>query len=154
MTGVFSDGFQTTASPQTKASAAFHDHTATGKLKAEMTPTTPTGCQVSIMRCDGPLGGDGQAIDLARQADREVADVDHLLHFAEPFGGDLAGLDRHQPAELGLALPQLFAEQAHQLAALRRRHMPPFLEGRMGAADGGGDVLGAGLGDASRWSGR
>lgn len=50
VSGVFSDGFQTMASPQTSASAAFHDHTATGKLKAEMMPTTPSGCQVSIMR--------------------------------------------------------------------------------------------------------
>ena len=51
VSGVFSDGFHTTESPQTRASAAFHDHTATGKLKAEITPTTPSGCQVSIIRC-------------------------------------------------------------------------------------------------------
>ena len=48
--GVFSEGFQTTGSPQTKASAAFQDHTATGKLKADITPQTPSGCQVSIIR--------------------------------------------------------------------------------------------------------
>ena len=101
-----------------------------------------------------PLGGDGQAVDLARQADREIADVDHLLDFAEPFGRDLAGLDRDQPAELGLGLAQLFAEQPDQLAALRRRHMAPFEEGVMGAADCGGNVLGAGLGDAARSAGR
>ncbi|MNT60518.1 hypothetical protein D3C72_1981040 [compost metagenome] len=53
MSGVFSDGFQTTELPQTIASAVFHDQTATGKLKAEMTPTTPSGCQVSIMRWPG-----------------------------------------------------------------------------------------------------
>ena len=46
----FSDGFHTTALPQTSASAVFHDQTATGKLKADITPTTPKGCQVSIMR--------------------------------------------------------------------------------------------------------
>ena len=51
--GVFSEGFHTSASPQTSASAAFHAHTATGKLKAVMIPTTPSGCQVSIMRCPG-----------------------------------------------------------------------------------------------------
>jgi hypothetical protein len=50
VSGVFSDGFQTTLSPHTKASAAFQDQTATGKLNAEMTPQTPSGCQVSIMR--------------------------------------------------------------------------------------------------------
>lgn len=53
VSGVFSDGFQTTLSPQTKASALFHAHTAAGKLKAEITPTTPTGCQVSIIRWPG-----------------------------------------------------------------------------------------------------
>lgn len=53
MSGVFSDGFQRTESPQTKASAAFHDQTATGKLNAEITATGPKGCQVSIMRWPG-----------------------------------------------------------------------------------------------------
>ena len=33
--------------------AVFHDHTATGKLNAEITPTTPSGCQVSISRWPG-----------------------------------------------------------------------------------------------------
>ncbi len=51
VSGVFSDGFHTHGSPQISASAAFHAHTATGKLNAEMTPTTPSGCQVSIIRC-------------------------------------------------------------------------------------------------------
>ena len=51
--GVFSDGFQITGSPQTSASAAFHAQTATGKLKAEMTAQGPSGCQVSIIRWPG-----------------------------------------------------------------------------------------------------
>ncbi len=53
VSGVFSDGFHTTGSPQTKARQAFQAHTATGKLNAEITPTTPSGCQVSIIRCPG-----------------------------------------------------------------------------------------------------
>jgi hypothetical protein len=48
--GVFSDGFQTRVLPQTRARAAFHDQTATGKLKAVMIPVMPSGCQVSIIR--------------------------------------------------------------------------------------------------------
>jgi hypothetical protein len=51
--GVFSDGFQITGSPQTMAMAKFQDHTATGKLNAVITPTTPRGCHVSIMRWPG-----------------------------------------------------------------------------------------------------
>ncbi|SHT56033.1 Uncharacterised protein [Mycobacteroides abscessus subsp. abscessus] len=49
--GVSSEGFHTTVSPQTRAIAVFHDQTATGKLNAEMTPTTPSGCQDSMRRC-------------------------------------------------------------------------------------------------------
>ena len=53
VSGVFSDGFHTTLLPHTNASAAFHAHTATGKLNAEITPTTPSGCHTSIIRCPG-----------------------------------------------------------------------------------------------------
>ncbi|MCY1543750.1 hypothetical protein D9M68_795800 [compost metagenome] len=47
VSGVFSDGFQITALPQTSARAVFQAQTAVGKLKALITPTTPSGCQVS-----------------------------------------------------------------------------------------------------------
>ena len=50
VSGVFSEAFQTVASPQTAARAAFHDQTATGKLKALITATTPSGCHCSIKR--------------------------------------------------------------------------------------------------------
>ncbi len=50
VSGVFSDGFQTTGLPHTSASAAFHAQTATGKLNAVMMPTTPIGCHCSIIR--------------------------------------------------------------------------------------------------------
>ena len=48
---VLGDGFHTVALPAMAARNAFHDQTATGKLKAEMTPTTPSGCHCSYMRC-------------------------------------------------------------------------------------------------------
>src|SRR5450755_4802546 len=48
---VFADGFHTTELPAMAARNAFQDHTATGKLKAEITPTTPSGCHCSYMRC-------------------------------------------------------------------------------------------------------
>src|SRR5262249_8170796 len=47
VSGVLSDGFQTTTSPHTIAISAFQLHTATGKLKALITPTTPSGCHCS-----------------------------------------------------------------------------------------------------------
>src|SRR5688500_15844158 len=49
--GVFSEGFHTTTSPHTNAIIAFHDQTATGKLNAEITPTIPSGCHCSYIRC-------------------------------------------------------------------------------------------------------
>ncbi|MCY1441151.1 hypothetical protein D9M71_574540 [compost metagenome] len=83
----------------------------------------------------GAFGGDGQAIELTRQTDGEVADVDHLLHFALAFLGDLAGLPGNQLAQLGLARAQFLAEQPYQFAPARRRHLAPGLEGVGGAAD-------------------
>ena len=53
MSGVSDDGFQTTGSPHASASAEFQLHTATGKLKAVMTPIGPSGCQVSNILCPG-----------------------------------------------------------------------------------------------------
>ena len=53
VSGVLSDGFQITGSPATSARAAFHDHTATGKLNAVMTAHGPIGCHVSISRWPG-----------------------------------------------------------------------------------------------------
>src|SRR5215471_2117280 len=44
VSGVLGEGFHTVALPHTAESIAFHAHTATGKLKAEITPTTPSGC--------------------------------------------------------------------------------------------------------------
>ncbi len=84
----------------------------------------------------GALGGQREAVELAREADREVADVDHFLHLAPRLGRHLAGLERDQPAEVALGRAQFLAEQPHQFAAPRRRHRAPGLEGRMRARDG------------------
>ena len=95
------------------------------------------------------LGGDGQAIELARQADGEVADVDHLLDLAQALRGDLADLDRDQPAERLLVGAQLLAEQPHELTALRRRDLPPFQKGGVRLVDLDGRLRGADLVHAS-----
>ena len=84
----------------------------------------------------GAFGGDRQAVELARQAHGKVADVDHLLHFAQAFGGNLARLQRHQAAQVGLGGAQLFAQQANQLAPTRCGHGAPSGEGCVGAANG------------------
>jgi hypothetical protein len=83
----------------------------------------------------GALRGHGAAVQLARQPDREVADVDHLLDLTAGLGGDLPGLDTHQDREVVLVLGQQLAEPLHQRPARRRRHPAPDAERLVGAAD-------------------
>ena len=135
VSGVISDGFQTTVSPHTRASAVFHDQTATGKLKAEMTPTTPSGCQVSISRWPGRSEAMVRAVELAGQADREVADVDHLLDLAERLGVDLAGLDGDEVGQVVLVLASAARPALDQLAADAARAPSRHVERLVGAAD-------------------
>ena len=101
------DGFQITLSPHTAAIIAFHAHTATGKLNARDDADDAERMPLLVHAVARPLAVHRQAVELARQADREVADVDHLLHLAQPLGEDLAHLERDQPAERLLVLAQL-----------------------------------------------
>ena len=48
----------------------------------------------------GPLGGNRQAVQLARKPHGEIADVDHLLDFAQRFLRNLARFDGDQAGEL------------------------------------------------------
>ena len=102
-------------SPQTAASSAFQAHTATGKLKAVMTPTTPERVPLLVHAVAGPLGVHGQAVELAREADGEVADVDHLLHFA------LALRRRILPISSVTSAPSVVLVRAQRVAELRAR---------------------------------
>jgi hypothetical protein len=92
----------------------------------------------------GALGADRPAVELPRQADGELADVDHLLDLAGRLGGDLADLDAHQGGEVGLVLAQQLAEAAHQRAAHRARG-PCATAGRPPAPLDGGLDVGPGL---------
>ncbi len=65
----------------------------------------------------GAFAGDRAAIELAAEADGEVADVDDFLDFAAGFGGDFADFQRdecRQVAEMGA---DEVAETADQFAA-------------------------------------
>src|ERR1700737_2748186 len=81
------------------------------------------------------LGSNGQTIKLTGKPHGEVADVDHLLDFAETFRLDLADLDGHESAEEALVGPQLFAKEPHEFTALRTRDQAPFEESRMRLLD-------------------
>src|SRR6185369_4565414 len=82
------------------------------------------------------LAGDSEAVELARQAHREVADVDHLLHFAERFLDDLGVFQRDDSGQPFLRGPQLLAEEPHKLAPARRWYRPPFFECLSGLCGG------------------
>ena len=90
----------------------------------------------------GPLGGDGEAVELAREAEGEVADVDHLLHFAAALLEDLAGLEGHQAAERVLGGTELLAEEPHELAAPGCGYRAPAAESRFRFGDLGLDARG------------
>ena len=88
------------------------------------------------------FAGNGLAVQLARQADREVADVDPLLDLAGGFGGDLADLAGDQRGEVGVLRAHLGDDAPHQFAATRRRHASPTQEGGLRRACGGRDLGG------------
>ena len=136
VSGVRSLGFQITGLPQTTASAAFQLHTATGKLNAVITAGRPERMPLLHQSVAGTLAGDREAVQLAAEPDGEVADVDHLLHLAERLALDLADLELHQSAEVGLVRAQQRRELADQLAAERSGCRAPGLERGDGLLDG------------------
>src|SRR4029078_7099320 len=67
------------------------------------------------------LRGDRLPVELARQPDREVADVDHLLDLPEALLRDLPALEGDERAERLLLAAQLLAEQPDELPAAGAR---------------------------------
>ena len=84
-----------------------------------------------------PLGGDGEPVKLPRKTDGEVADVDHLLHLADPFRADLSRLEGNEIGQGVLVLPKQDSEGPHDLTAFRRRTAPPLLESAQRRCDAG-----------------
>src|SRR6266480_1198134 len=71
---------------------------------------------------------DRKAIEHARLADCEIADINHLLHFAFAFGDNFSGLERDELAELVFQVAQCVAKTANSVAAHRTRSRTPFQE--------------------------
>ena len=88
----------------------------------------------------GTFAGDGQPVQLTRKADGEVANVDHLLHFAQAFGQGLAAIDGDKARKAVLMVPQRIAEKAHQFATARCGNSAPFEENVVRRGDGGFNV--------------
>ena len=91
------------------------------------------------------FAGDGQAVKLAGEADREVANVDHLLHFAQPFGNGLAAIERHQFAQRLFVVAQGIAQAADELPPHGGGNGAPLVEGGVGTSGSSGDVGGGGV---------
>ena len=51
-----------------------------------------------------PFGSDRESVKLPGQADREIANVDHLLHFAFGLDENFAGFKRDEFGHVRLAL--------------------------------------------------
>ena len=100
--GVFSDGFQITGSPQTMRQRRVPAPRRHRKVERGDDSAHAGRVPGFAHRVAGPFRRHRQAVELARQTDREVADVDHFLHLAETFLQDLAGLDA-SPARRGRA---------------------------------------------------
>src|SRR3954451_17496103 len=95
-------------------------------------------------RLEQPVGGalarDRETVQLPRQPDGEVADVDHLLDLPEALRADLAGLDGNELAELRLVRPEQLPEPADHVAARGCRRRAPGGEGLGRHGDGALDV--------------
>src|SRR4029077_1501602 len=79
---------------------------------------------------------DRQAIKHARLTDCEIADVDHLLHFAFPLRDDLSSLECYELPELMFRFPERVAETANGLAADRPGRITPFQKRFLRTGDG------------------
>src|SRR6266550_6687149 len=74
-----------------------------------------------------------QAVEHPRLADSEIADIDHLLHFAFAFGDDFAGLEGDELAKLRLQIAQRVSELAHGFATDWPWSDAPLLERLLGS---------------------
>src|SRR5439155_957934 len=71
---------------------------------------------------------DLSAEQLPGLADGQVADIDDLLDLAAGLAQDLAILQADEPGQLFFARTKTVTEPAHDLAAVRCRHLPPTRE--------------------------
>jgi len=94
----------------------------------------------------GSLRWHGAPVELAGQAERELADIDHLLDLAEGLRADLADLDHDQVGDVSLVLLQELAQSSHERPANGGGNGAPGQEGLMRPGDGAYHVLGRGDG--------
>ena len=77
----------------------------------------------------------GEAIELAGKAHGKIADVDHLLDFAETLDPNLPHFQGDEFAQRLLIFAQQVPQVADHLAALGRWQAAPLLEGMLRRGD-------------------
>ena len=110
--------------------------TATGKLKAEMTPTTPSGCQVSIMRWSGRSEA---TVRPASWRERPAAKSQmSIISWTSPRPSERilpASMVTRRPRSVDVGA-QLFAEEPDEFAAFGGGDAAPLEECDVGLGDG------------------
>ena len=91
----------------------------------------------------GSLGGNCISVQLPRQAQGEVTNINHFLHFAQALGQDLADLDGDKTAKIRFVGAQFLGPKPHQLASFWGRNCPPIAKGT---------VRGVNSGDRDSWA--
>ena len=76
----------------------------------------------------GSFRSDREPVKLAGKTNSEVADVNHLLHFAESFGADFSDFDLNKIGESIFMLAQLNAKMTNDFTAHRCWDTSPGLE--------------------------
>ena len=71
------------------------------------------------------LAGNGEAVELAGDSNREIADVDHLLDFASALFEDLAALEADEGGEVFFVLSEFVAQLANEFASFGSRNIAP-----------------------------
>lgn len=74
------------------------------------------------------FAGDGEAVELARDSDGEIADVDHLLDFAAAFFEDLAAFEADEGGEVFFVLAKFVSELPDELASFGTWDIAPGAE--------------------------
>src|ERR1043165_5792648 len=74
----------------------------------------------------GTLGVNGEAVELPRQTDREISDVDALLNFAIALRLDFAAFERDERSQRIFLIPKCIADQADNFTAMRGRQFSPM----------------------------
>ena len=118
-----------------------------GEIKSGDDPDNAQGMPLLEEAVPRAFRGDGQAVKLAGKAGGKIADINHLLHFAFPFGHDFSRFEGDEPAQIRLGLAQGVAELADNFAPFRRGQVLPGGEGLPGPREGLFVIAGPGRAD-------